>query len=208
MAGGFHGAILVSQGVIMLKTTIIGGIVFLFPFGILLLVLHEVLQLALVIVDPIASLFPEEDYWGISLALILAVLLILIVCFLAGLAARHAVVSGLSNKADRFLEQSIPGYDFMRSKITSIVSEERAVSASKVVTVNVGGLKRFAFLIEENEETGEAVVFLPTAPNSEAGTLGRVPISKVEFTNVSAHRVHKAFKFYGRGLGRLEREKT
>jgi uncharacterized membrane protein len=187
----------------MLKTTVLGGVLFLIPFGILLLVLHEVLLLSLVIVDPIASLFPKDDYWGISLALVLAVVLIILVCFLAGLAARHAAVSGVSSKADQFLEQLIPGYEMLRSRIASVFSEEPHASSKKVVSVMSGGLKRYAILIEENAETGDAVVFLPGAPSAESGILGRVQISDLVFEDIPAHKLHSAFKFYGRGLGEI-----
>lgn len=187
----------------MLKTTVIGGIFFLIPFGILLLVLHEVLLLALVFVDPIASLFPEDDYWGISVAVLLAVLLIILVCFLAGLAARHAAVSGISSKADDFLEQLIPGYDMIRARITGAVSPQQETAGRKVVTVKSGGLRRYAFLIEEIEDSGDALIFLPGAPNVETGILGRVSMSELKFENIPTHVVHRAFKFYGRGLGNI-----
>ena len=188
----------------MLKTTVIGGILFLVPFGILLLVLHEVLLLALLIVDPIASLFPKDDYWGISLAVILAVLLILVVCFVAGLAARHAAFSGVSSKTDEFLEQIIPGYEMLRARIAGAISEEQKTSNSKVVTVMSGGLRRYALLMEEFEESGEALVFLPGSPNAESGVIGRVPLSDLEFENIPVSKLHRAFKFYGRGLGEIE----
>lgn len=184
----------------MLKTTLIGGVLFLVPFGILLLVLHEILMLALVVVDPIASLFPADDYWGISLALVLAVLLILLLCFLAGLAARHAAVSGFSTRTEQFLEHLIPGYDMLRVRIAGALSPEQASTGGKVVSLTSAGLKRYGFLIEKLEDTGEALVFLPGAPDSESGVLGRVALSDLTFENIPTHRVHQAFRFYGRGL--------
>jgi uncharacterized membrane protein len=50
----------------MLKTTIIGGLLFLVPFGILLLVLHEVLDFATGLVEPLATLFSKGGYLGVS----------------------------------------------------------------------------------------------------------------------------------------------
>lgn len=184
----------------MLKTTALGGIVFLLPFGILLLVLSEVLGFATGLVEPIVALFPKDDYIGMSLAGLLAVFLILLISFLAGVAARYAAFSGYSSKAHRFLTDLIPGYGMMRTRIAATFDNEAFAVSKQVVTVKIGGLKRFAFLIEEWPETGEAMIFLPGSPNAEAGILGTVPLADLTLVDISPHKILRAYQFYGRGL--------
>lgn len=184
----------------MLKTTALGGIVFLLPFGILLLILHEIVDFMLKFAEPVASLFQEDDYVGISLAGGFAVIGILLTCFLAGLAAHTAALSGFSSKTDQFLSDLVPGYGMIRTRIAAAMNSEEFAASRQVVTVHVGGLRRYAFLIEEKHESGEALIFLPAAPNAETGVLGFVPLSDLTLVDVPAHKIHRAFQFYGRGL--------
>ena len=40
--------------------------------------------------------------------------------------------------------------------------------------------------------------------NAESGVIGRVSISDLEYENIPVSKLHRAFKFYGRGLGEIE----
>jgi len=184
----------------MLKTTIIGGVVFLLPIGILLLVLSEVLEFVLKLAEPLVSLFSEGDYFGISIAGVLAVMAIVLACYLAGLGAQYSAVSGISTKTDRFLSGLLPGYGMMRGRIAAATNNESFGETRQVVSFQVAGLKRFAFVIEENSENDEVLVFLPSAPNVESGVLGYVPRATLTFESIAAHKVMRSFEFYGRGL--------
>ena len=48
------------------KTTLTGGLVFLLPLGLFLLVFSEIMDLFLNIAAPIASRLPQEDWLGIA----------------------------------------------------------------------------------------------------------------------------------------------
>lgn len=70
------------------KTTIAGGLLFLVPAVLLVLLVKHAIELVGKVLTPIVKLLPVHNIAGIAVAHLLAALLILIVCFLAGLAAR------------------------------------------------------------------------------------------------------------------------
>ena len=184
----------------MIKTTLLGGILFLIPFGILLLILDEVLGLLIWVATPLISLFPEGDYVAGALSVVIDWVLVFLICFIAGLAARHAAASGFSSKTDTFLAGIVPGYGMLRNRIAATLNNETFGTTRQVVVVESGGLKRWAFLISENEMTNEALLFLPNSPNADTGTLGTVPISAIKRTDIPPHVLIREFEFYGRGL--------
>lgn len=73
----------------MLKTTILGGLLFLVPLAFLAIVLGSAFQVSMLLVDPIDAVTPIETVAGIAFINVMAIVLIVVVCFLAGLAAQR-----------------------------------------------------------------------------------------------------------------------
>ncbi len=70
-----------------MKTTILGGLLFLVPLAFLAIVLGKAFQVSMLLVDPIDAVIPIETLAGIAFIDGMAIALILVVCFLAGFAA-------------------------------------------------------------------------------------------------------------------------
>lgn len=61
-----------SDGIQFFKTTIIGGLLFLVPVGVLIIVLAKVVDLMLLVAEPLADLIPLDSVAGVALANIMA----------------------------------------------------------------------------------------------------------------------------------------
>ena len=83
-----------------LKTTMIGGILFLVPFAVLAVILGKVVPFAQKLADPLAELIPFESVVGFDVPVLLALVLIFLFCFLVGLLAKTRAAS--LSKATRF----------------------------------------------------------------------------------------------------------
>lgn len=70
------------------KTTIIGGLLFLVPALILIVVIKHAIELTAKVLVPIEKFLPLKSLGGVAVAHLLAILIILAVCFAAGMAAR------------------------------------------------------------------------------------------------------------------------
>src|SRR5574337_137111 len=93
-----------------LTTTLIGGLVFLLPLIVVLVVVGQGLQLAAKAVAPLTDRLPEEHLAGVALASIAAVLLLVAVCYGAGVLARAAVGRRLSAGFEERLMTIYPRY--------------------------------------------------------------------------------------------------
>jgi len=185
----------------MLKTTLVGGIFFLIPFGVLLLVAQELLDLALVATEPITDLFQADDFLGMALANIIAWATILLACFLAGLLARLAAISKYSGKIDKFMSGIIPGYRFLKTKLSGLLVSEADIEQSMFpVTVRMAGGERYGFRMNDDPNKEKLTVFLPGAPNPENGFVMIFAPEDVTEADQLPSEIIKAMMHHGPGL--------
>ena len=72
-------------------TTVIGGLIFLVPIVVLALVIAKAMGFMMVVAQPMAEWLPIDTIGGVALANVLAILALIVACFLAGLLARQAL---------------------------------------------------------------------------------------------------------------------
>jgi uncharacterized membrane protein len=71
-----------------LRITVLGGVLFLTPIVVLAFILGKAFDLARRGLKPMATIIPDRFVSGVTMEAILAIVLIAILCFLAGLFAR------------------------------------------------------------------------------------------------------------------------
>lgn len=172
-----------------LKTTVIGGVVFLVPVVVLLLVLNEAVALMLLIAEPLADVVPMDSIAGVATANVIAVFAILLACFVAGLIARTRSVTRLAEKLERAILSKLPGYAMIKSIATTLDPSQQA--ELQPVLVNFDVRSRLGLEVEQVGED-RRVVYFPGAPNAWAGIVEIVPAERVEkldaaTTDVLAH---------------------
>ena len=182
------------------KTTLTGGLVFLLPLGLFLLVFSEVMDLFLRIAAPIASRFPEEDWLGIAANNVIAWGVLLLVCYCAGLIARFATISKYSEKIDSFLSGIVPGYNLISSKVTGLVGDDTYDKRLKPVLVRMGTVSRYGLESERNAESGSVTVYLPGCPDPMTGIVVRAEASDVTDLDISASSMIEGLRRGGTGL--------
>src|SRR2546422_6078935 len=99
-----------------LRTTLVGGILFLVPIVVLIIVLGKALAIAHKLADPIATRLPFEKLIGLRTPHVFAIALLVIFCFVAGFFVRAAlaergggwlVASGVLNVAGYHVLQNM-----------------------------------------------------------------------------------------------------
>ncbi len=75
-----------------IKVTMIGGVVFLVPIAVLVIILGKIVNVLARLATPLTAWFPMDRVIGFAIADLLAVAVIVVVCFMAGLVARSSVV--------------------------------------------------------------------------------------------------------------------
>ena len=112
-----------------MKTTILGGIFFLVPVAVLGIVIGKAYQFSLKIAAPLDAIIPITRFAGIAFVNILAVILILLVCFIAGLLVKRGLLGSRAEKLDGFLI-GLLATALLMTKVTFFVGLVPAMAAA------------------------------------------------------------------------------
>jgi len=150
------------------KTTIVGGIVFLVPLILLILVLKHAMAFAGKIAGPVSAAFPEHKIAGVAVATIIAALVLLLLSFMAGLFAR----TGVGRDLARWLEDSLLG-NLPQYRMAKTMAE---------------GLAH----VEDGQNLKPALRNIPTPPNLAFPSTSRITSSPVNDAATAAHTSRRA----------------
>ena len=182
----------------MIKTTLMGGVLFLIPLMLILLLLGKAFGLMVRIAQPIADAIGVKSVGGIASVNLLALILLFLVCFLAGLASRSLWGRRLFQSVDSKLMLFIPGYLFLKGMISGF-SDDGEGSPLIPVLVKLDDSTQIGFEVERNEQ-GIVTVYLPGAPNPWSGTIVLMISERIEPLDVTIPQVSKHIRRLGRGL--------
>ena len=185
----------------IIRTTIVGGILFLAPFAIILIVLSKVFQLAVKVVVPVAELLPFHSLIGLRTPWILATLLLLAVCFGAGALAKTAAARRLVNWLETAVLSNLPGYSFLKGVGEEFAGNEPSDRYESILLRQDDGCL-LGFLVERLGN-GQSVVFLPGAPKPWDGDVMIVEDERVTVLTSSSKAVVKCLQQLGAGAGKL-----
>ncbi len=153
----------------IIKATFFGGILFLAPLVVLLIILEKGYHIIQKVTLPLVQNLPRVHVLGIALQELIGVLIIIVICFAAGLLARTARAKKLILKLENGILSFVPGYSFMKSMNENIMGFESKQDL-KVILVPTDAGWQFAFLIEQINENN-FTVFVPDAPNPWSGSV-------------------------------------
>jgi uncharacterized membrane protein len=183
------------------KTTIIGGALFLLPVGLVLFILNRALQLALKLVGPISRGLHLDHLGtviGIGASTVLAVVVLVLISFLAGMAAR----TGIGARAAHWFENSpigvLPHYRMVKAMAEGFAKIEDAASL-KPVLVSIEGGWQIGYLLEPVSDTWVAV-FLPQAPTPMSGNVMYFAEDRVRPLHISMVQAATVVRHLGIGL--------
>jgi uncharacterized membrane protein len=183
------------------RTMLAGGILFLLPIVVVAIIIGKALAIARKIVGPLAAHLPMESVIGLDTPKLLAIALLVLFCFLAGVFARTA----LAQKAIGWLETSVlsnvPGYEFIKGLSGSLLGDEKQ-PAHPVVLARIEDAWQLAFLIERLEG-GHVAVFVPGAPNPQSGSVYFMTEDRIQLVDIPATAAMKCLKRYGMGSSAL-----
>ena len=144
---------------------LIAGLLVVVPFYLALLLLLKAMQSLVGLVRPIAALLPDwvpaED--------LLSLLLVLVLCFLVGVAVRTGAGRAARERIEKSLFQRIPGYAVFRGLAQQLSGESRE-SAWQPALIEIEDALVPGFIIEELDD-GQFTVFVPSVPTPLAGAV-------------------------------------
>lgn len=180
------------------KTTLVGGIVFLVPLLVLILLVSKAIALLERLSQPVASRLPVGPVLGVVAGDVIAIAIIVLACFGAGLLARVSFAARFVKKAEAGVLWRVPGYGFIKG-LTDSFDQSAAASCMRPVLANFGNYSQLAFEVDELAD-GRKVVYVPSAPDPRGGmvfVLAREQVEPMPATFIGAVRTLREL---GRGM--------
>jgi uncharacterized membrane protein len=180
------------------KTTLAGGFFVVLPMMLIYMLLDETLEAATALAMPIVDLLPKGFMEEAQFPTLLAIVLILLVSLLFGLALRTSWGKSLIRKAEQAVLERIPGYSTVRRLSRSFVVDDiEGKFEPALLTLPMDG-KVIVFVVERHVD-GQFTVFLPSSPTPLLGTVQVVPGERVQLLDAEAGKVFEALSQWGVG---------
>lgn len=184
-----------------IKTTALGGLLFLVPVIILIVIFEKAHQMATRLAAPIAAFVTVERLVGIAIIDLLTIALVVLICFLAGLAARTPWAVRLISDLESTILSKVPAYDLVKTKLTAQLHFEKDADSLPVLA-RFDDQWQIAFEMERLSG-GYVVVYLPGAPDAWSGSVSVVTEDRITPLDAKLTETQRIFKNMGRGAGGL-----
>jgi len=172
---------------------LIGGALVVLPLYLAVLLLLKGMQAVAGLVRPIAGLLPQ---W-MPAENILALLLVLVVCFVVGLAVRTRAGRNITGRIEAAVFGKIPGYTMIRG-LTQRIAGDTSENVWKTALVEIEDALVPAFIIEEHDD-GRFTVFVPSVPTPFAGAVYVLNAARVHPIDVPFAQALQSISKWGSG---------
>ena len=189
-------------GIQFFKTTVIGGLVFLVPVVVLIVVLAKAAGLMMMVAEPMAEWLPIGAIGGVALANVIAVLVVVLICFIAGLVARAAILRALVGGLESKVLTKIPGYVIIKGMLSGLQEDD----THKLIPVlaTFGDATRIGLEIERLDN-GRVVVVVPRSPNPWSGEVHIMAPEQVQRLDMPMTAYMENIERFGQGTNEMLR---
>jgi uncharacterized membrane protein len=183
-----------------LKTTVLGGVLFLAPVVVLIAIVEKALGYAQKAVVPLADALFKGTFAHAFVSDLLAFGLLLVLCFLAGLAAKTSFARRSVDALEKKVLAKVPLYDSTKSKLLATLAVQQSQEGEKMRPV----LARFedswqiAFEVERIAG-GIITIYVPGAPDPWSGSVCYMTEDRIQTIDPAMSPVLKTLKDLGKG---------
>ena len=175
------------------KTTLIGGVLIILPLYLSILLLLKTLGAVGALIAPVTAQLPD----ALKFRQVIAILIVILVCFLAGLVVRTGPGLRAKNAIERNLLDRIPGYALIRG-LASRVAGRQEDDTFAVALVEIEDALVPAFIVEEHDD-GAYTVFVPSVPTPAAGAIYILPRERVHHVDIPFAKAAAVITKWGAG---------
>ncbi len=185
-----------------LKTTAIGGLIFLLPLAVIGALLGYVYNVVRVIYEPLKEHVPVSSALGLTFLFLIAVAILLILCFLSGLAARRAIGRKFSQTIEKQLVMVFPKYAIYKDIVAGNIGGDALAPSLVPVTLRFDDMIRIGFEAGRTER-GLVIVYLPGSPDPWIGSVVLVEPDRIQQLDVDFNETAAICERLGRASGKL-----
>jgi uncharacterized membrane protein len=191
------GRVRMKESLIFVAKTLGRGLLIVIPIYLALLLMLKAMSSVAKLVRPLSQIFPD---W-VPAERALSLLLVLVICFLIGLAVRSRQGQRVHELTEKTLFERIPGYAVLRSLTNRMAGDENDV-AWRPAFAEIEEALVPAFIIEEFED-GRYTVFVPSIPTPLAGAVYVLEARRVHPVDVPLTQQLRVVARWGSGAKSL-----
>lgn len=180
-----------------LRTTLLGGVLFVLPVWLAVLLLIKAVMQLRIFVKPVTTELPQD----LDHPRIVAVILIFLLCFLVGFLIRTAIGSQVRSALENAVLNKLPGYSLIRGFTGRLTDFEKSGSFQPAL-IEIEESLMPGFLIEEHEGN-RCTVFVPSAPTPLAGSVYIITRNRVHLVDISMLSMMQCISKWGGGSSKL-----
>lgn len=161
-----------------IKTTALGGLLFLVPIIVLVIALGYLYQLAFTAYSLLKNWLPFDSATGIALLFALSIVLTVLACYFSGILAKWAIGRTFTASIEQQLTRIYPKYAVYKELLAGSLGGKMHDPALRPVLLRSG--ERLQLALEADRlENGCVVLYLPGAPDPWIGSVSIVPADQV-----------------------------
>jgi uncharacterized membrane protein len=186
-----------KQVLTFLKATLLGGVLLVLPAWLAVILVVKALMQMQVFVKPVSSHLPQS----LGHPRILAVLLLIAMCFLVGLIIQTAIGARAKQIAEERVLNKLPGYSTLRGFAAQLTEFEKSATFQPAL-IEIEDALVPGFFVEEHTNN-RCTVFVPSVPTPMAGAIYIIATSRVHRLNLPVIAVMQCISKWGAGSSEL-----
>jgi uncharacterized membrane protein len=195
----------VRQALEFIRTTIIGGALFLLPIFVVLLVLGKILGVMGGLTEPFVTALGVDSIGGIAVSNLVTILAVLLAAFFAGLFARTEPGQAALTWIREGVSAIIPQFSLIQDVARKVgADEEEDVAEMPVVLVPTDAGWALGLLLEE--EGDWHAVFLPGAPQMSSGSVAYAHTDQIHRTGLTLTELWVMLRARGKGSSAIYKQ--
>jgi len=185
-----------------LKTTAIGGLIFLLPLAVLAALLGYVYQAVLLIYEPLKDALPIHSATGAAVLFLISIGILVALCFLCGLAARRAIARRFSQLVEKRLVMIFPKYAIYKDIVAGNIGGDEHSPTLVPVTIQFDDHARIGYEAGRTAP-GQVIVYLPGSPDPWMGAVVLVESARIAPLPISFNETAAICERLGRDSSEL-----
>jgi uncharacterized membrane protein len=181
----------------LLKSTLVGGLLFLLPLVLLAVLLGHAMKFASTMTRPLSDALSVEAVVGAGGEKLVAILLLACIAIAAGLLGRTRVGKLITRWSEDSFLGGLPQYRLMKSMAEGLAHVEDADGVTPAL-INIEGAWQLGYVLEPLEN-GWVAVFLPQAPTPMSGNAMYMPAERVRPLDITMAQAMTIVRHLGLG---------
>jgi len=186
-----------KRALAFIKATLLGGLIVVLPAWLAVLLVLKALGHLEIFVKPVSSHLPQT----IGHPRIIAILVLIGLCFLVGVVIQTAIGRKAERAAERAVLEKIPGYTTLRS-LASRLSDHSETTSFQPALVEIEEALVPGFIVEQHSGN-RCTVFIPSVPTPMAGAVYIMDNNRVHPLDLPAVSVMQCISKWGGGSDKL-----